>query len=565
MAENQDIDNVSQENVQNNENTIRNAANVAMATGHPAVGMAIKAADRITGWKSTNKLAKKMNMANKISPHGRRTQRLSNSLSDSGLGNNIDDVESTKNGENDSNRKEANSGSKTDLKDAFFRKNNRNKEKGTTEVNDDEKSSLIGKIPLRIKLIIAAVALAIVFIIIFISVVFSAVGSVLEWFDISKNSDVYTYNDSSVSAIKFACNDGIMVDNQVYDLEEYVAGVVTAEAASNQNIEALKALAIAARTYAIVKTDNCKNSISNSEDDQLFTSSASDDAKTATAATEGLILTYDSKIFLSEYDSFYKGGDYNCGSDGSCSVTYTKLPNNEEHIVTISASYTDLISGGEGRGMSKVASYELADSGKDYEEILKYFYSSDITIVDFNKISGYNEGISGESDGFSKRTTVPVQGNAHDDIFYYSSNNISFASGFTGECTWYAYGRANEILDSVGSSLKWSYASHAKGWYSYNLGLGSKGFSSSSNVNNPKVGAIIVWTSSKYGHVAIVEAVNDDGTIDYSESNVTSAKSSSNKYGFRYQSHISYKNSGVGTISRIWDDYSFDGYIYMIE
>jgi len=63
----------------------------------------------------------------------------------------------------------------------------------------------------------------------------------------------------------------------------------------------------------------------------------------------------------------------------------------------------------------------------------------------------------------------------------------------------------------------------------------------------------------------VVEAVNDDGTLDYTESNIYSSKTNDNIYGWRYQSHISYTNTGLGTISNIWEGYNFIGYIYIVE
>lgn len=43
---------------------------------------------------------------------------------------------------------------------------------------------------------------------------------------------------------------------------------------------------------------------------------------------------------------------------------------------------------------------------------------------------------------YSARTTAPVANNS----YYYSSANPFYSAGFTGNCTWYAWGRAYEIL-----------------------------------------------------------------------------------------------------------------------
>lgn len=358
----------------------------------------------------------------------------------------------------------------------------------------------------------------------------------------------------------------IIVDNQAYSLEDYVKGVVSAEAYTDEGMEALKAQAIAARTFAIKRTNNCTISIENSDVTQKFTSNFVDSAVEATVATEGLVLTDNSELIMAQYDSFYTDGDYACDDDG-CSVTYTKLPNNETHKVTVSNDYKSYIAGGHGRGMSQVASYQLAKEGYKFDYILKYFYSPSVQISSLRGYGGYTSGLSAGADGFSKRTGAPSDKDTHDIEFYYSDNNVSYRSNtdLVGQCTWYAVGRANEILSAANSDLRLERAPHAKNWYQDNIEQGASAFSYSPNVEEPKVGAIIVWSSNEFGHVAVVEAVNSDGTIDYSEANINSARSSTNPYGFRYQSNVSYTESGEGTISNIWNGYSFVGYIYVIE
>ena len=84
----------------NNANNIRNAADVAIATKNPyamAAGAAVKAADKITGGKSTDALAKGMTTANKISPGGRSIQAASNKLNESGASDKIGQAARAKN------------------------------------------------------------------------------------------------------------------------------------------------------------------------------------------------------------------------------------------------------------------------------------------------------------------------------------------------------------------------------------------------------------------------------------------------------------------------------------
>ena len=85
----------------NNANNIRNAADVAIASKNPyamAAGGAVKAADKITGGKSTEALGKAMTKANKMSPGGNKIQNASNKLSESGASDKIGKAAAMKNG-----------------------------------------------------------------------------------------------------------------------------------------------------------------------------------------------------------------------------------------------------------------------------------------------------------------------------------------------------------------------------------------------------------------------------------------------------------------------------------
>ena len=85
---------------QNNANNIRAAADVAVASKNPygvAIGGAVKAADKITGGKSTEALGKGMTKANSLAPGGKSIQNLSNRLSESGTSNTVSKAAAIKN------------------------------------------------------------------------------------------------------------------------------------------------------------------------------------------------------------------------------------------------------------------------------------------------------------------------------------------------------------------------------------------------------------------------------------------------------------------------------------
>ena len=76
-------------------------------------------------------------------------------------------------------------------------------------------------------------------------------------------------------------------------------------------------------------------------------------------------------------------------------------------------------------------------------------------------------------------------------------------------CTGYAWGRALEILNQTSCNLS---AGNADGWYNYSDGY-PRG-------NVARLGAIICYSGGPFtGHVAVVEQINQDGSIVISESN----------------------------------------------
>ncbi len=187
------------------------------------------------------------------------------------------------------------------------------------------------------------------------------------------------------------CANGITVDTdgelEVIDLEEYVARVVEAEIGRwSYAIEAVKAQAIAARSYAIKVTNNCTTPITNGTTHQAMAESASDEIKAIVPETKGLILTSGGQVLLSMYDSFcYDDDDCESGYNESTGLyysIYTKLPSNKTHTIFLSKDFADSITHGQGhaQGMSQLVAIEMAVAGSSYEEILNYFYDGDVLI-----------------------------------------------------------------------------------------------------------------------------------------------------------------------------------------
>ena len=140
------------------------------------------------------------------------------------------------------------------------------------------------------------------------------------------------------------------------------------------------------------------------------------------------------------------------------------------------------------------------------------------SIASFRMVSLLNTG-----GGFTRRTTAPEYGNVY---YYNGAYNPFIGVGCIGECTWYVWGRAYEILGHWPNISKW----YAKDFYAYNVNTGAYPYG-----NEPKLGAIACFAPNNHarwtGHVAIVEAVGGDGSVILSEYNFVSEHAfSANRY-----------------------------------
>lgn len=133
--------------------------------------------------------------------------------------------------------------------------------------------------------------------------------------NISKEENVKPETVSSNYYIKL--NNGGVVQN--IELEEYIIGVVAAEMPASFNIEALKAQAVAARTYAMKKSSEGKTLMSTTADQVYKTTSQMKNTwgseytyyynrvKSAVDATKGLVLKYNGEYIDAQYSAMTNG------------------------------------------------------------------------------------------------------------------------------------------------------------------------------------------------------------------------------------------------------------------
>ncbi len=131
---------------------------------------------------------------------------------------------------------------------------------------------------------------------------------------------------------------------------------------------------------------------------------------------------------------------------------------------------------------------------------------------------------------FTPRTSAP----SLSDPYYTKPINPYSSHNGIGNCAWYAFGRAHEILGYAPS-----FSGNASLWWNDRESYAGFG-------DEPRVGSIAVWDgigASASGHVAVVEAVNGD-QITISESSYNGVSYTGTYWGSRTYSE-EYLRSGL--------------------
>ncbi len=153
-------------------------------------------------------------------------------------------------------------------------------------------------------------------------------------------------------------------------LEDYIRGVLPSEMSPSWEYEALKAQAIAARSYALAnlgKQAKYGYDLKDNTEDQAYGGASAETNRTNKVIddTEGLVLTYDMKI-ISAYYSASAGGMTNTNSWG----------NNLPYLHSVPSFDDDVKKNGHGVGMSQNGANNLAKQGYNAYQILQYFYQN---------------------------------------------------------------------------------------------------------------------------------------------------------------------------------------------
>jgi len=153
-------------------------------------------------------------------------------------------------------------------------------------------------------------------------------------------------------------------------LEEYLLGVVPSEMPSKWNIEAHKAQAIAARSYALANLNKHGSKgydLKDTPHDQAYGGASSETPQTTRAvlSTRGEVLTYDNKIIPAYYHASAGGKTLEAGQVWNHDLPYIQSVNSYDWGTRKS---------GHGVGMSQHGANNLANKGFSARQILSYFY-----------------------------------------------------------------------------------------------------------------------------------------------------------------------------------------------
>lgn len=165
---------------------------------------------------------------------------------------------------------------------------------------------------------------------------------------------------------------GVIVVMNNIPLEEYLLGVVPSEMPSKWNYEALKAQAIAARSYAIAnrgKRASRGYDLKDTPEDQAYGGASAETSTTNSAVleTKGVVITYNQKVIPAYYSASAGGHTVNAGAVWNKDLPFLKsVPSFDEGVKK----------NGHGLGMSQHGANKLAQNGYNAYQILTYYYNN---------------------------------------------------------------------------------------------------------------------------------------------------------------------------------------------
>ena len=163
-------------------------------------------------------------------------------------------------------------------------------------------------------------------------------------------------------------------DEVSLDIEEYLRGVVPSEMYESANLEALKAQAICARTYAYYRRNSVLSDTTNHQSFHVGKIGKNPRSDEAIAATKGQVLTYGGKLVNCFYCASNRGVTKRSGDVWSTHYPYYVAKTDEwDEAARQERAVTSF---GHGIGLSQHGAMWAAHHGVSCEKILAFYYES---------------------------------------------------------------------------------------------------------------------------------------------------------------------------------------------
>ena len=294
----------------------------------------------------------------------------------------------------------------------------------------------------------------------------------------------------------FGCVAGDIVN---IEIEEYVAGVVASEI-GNSHIEACKAQAIAARTFAMNYVGDDKYITDQSSTHQAFRASRWDasqypNANEAAALTAGMVLTYDGKPLKTCSYSSSNGGRTTSSEERWGGYRPYLIAQDDPWDAAACAERTAAeksITKGHGVGMSQYGAAWAANHGIGYREILGFYYVGAKIAANYGK-----DDESEMAENTTNRVLIPFS----------NEHFVAFLKEMVGRPYWYGT-CIYKCTNSLRTRKAKQYPSHYKDnrTATYNKHIAAK------EVCADCIGAAkgYAWTNGGEG---VVEAIGNDNSI----------------------------------------------------
>lgn len=177
-------------------------------------------------------------------------------------------------------------------------------------------------------------------------------------------------------------------------------------------------------------------------------------------------------------------------------------------IICMAENTNLVLSAPDKKGRIKLDKFNTSDKSQRWVFKDKNGKNIDITTKATNSTSKAQNSIAKNWDSKVGKTVANIK-SGKSYTKWYGSANMSYKAGYTGQCTWYAYGR---FYETTGIALK--YANNARRWLNDNKN--DSRVKILKGANKIQANAIAVNTDGKYGHVMFIEYVTyNNGTPQY--------------------------------------------------